>query len=57
VFEMFTRLHNRRQHDGSGLGLSICQRIVDLHQGRLTLDSRPGEGSRFTLHLPITDTP
>lgn len=57
VFEMFTRLHNRRQQDGSGLGLSICQRILDLHHGRLTLDSRPGEGSRFTLHLPTTETP
>lgn len=52
VFGMFTRLHNRRDHDGSGLGLSICQRIADLHQGRLTLESQPDEGSRFTLHLP-----
>jgi PAS domain S-box-containing protein len=56
VFEMFTRLHNRRQHDGSGLGLSICQRVADLHQGRLTLQSRPDEGSLFTLHLPTADT-
>ncbi len=56
VFEMFTRLHNRRQHDGSGLGLSICQRVADLHHGRLTLESRPAQGSRFTLHLPTPDT-
>lgn len=52
VFSMFTRLHNRREHDGSGLGLSICQRIAELHHGRLTLESRPDQGSRFTLHLP-----
>lgn len=53
IFDVFTRLNNRRQHDGTGLGLAICQRIADLHQGRLSVESRPGEGSRFTLHLPI----
>ncbi len=53
IFDVFSRLNNRRQHDGTGLGLAICQRIADLHQGRLSVESQPGEGSRFTLHLPV----
>jgi PAS domain S-box-containing protein len=52
IFGMFNRLHNRRQYDGTGLGLAICQRVADLHQGRLTVDSVPGQGSCFTLYLP-----
>lgn len=53
IFDVFSRLQNRRQHDGTGLGLAICQRIADLHHGRLSVESQPGEGSRFTLHLPV----
>lgn len=52
IFGMFNRLHNRRQYDGTGLGLAICQRVADLHQGRLTVDSTPEQGSCFTLYLP-----
>lgn len=52
IFGVFTRLHSRRQFDGSGLGLSICRRIVDLHGGRLLLNSSPGQGSCFSIHLP-----
>jgi PAS domain S-box-containing protein len=58
VFDMFKRLHLRKQHEGSGLGLSICQRIAALHGGHLSVRSVPGVGSRFTLHLPVAqDTP
>lgn len=52
IFGMFTRLNNRRAYDGAGLGLSICQRIADLHGGHLSVESQPEQGSRFTLHLP-----
>lgn len=52
IFGLFTRLHNRRAYDGAGLGLSICQRVADLHGGHLSVESQPEQGSRFTLHLP-----
>jgi signal transduction histidine kinase len=51
VFEAFRRLHNRSQYDGSGLGLTICQQIVEQHGGRIWLESSPGKGTKvfFTL--------
>lgn len=53
IFDMFTRLHLRREREGSGLGLPIGRRIAALHGGGLTLASTPGSGSRFTLRLPV----
>ena len=40
-------------YNASGLGLPICRRIAALHGGHLSVQSVPGEGSRFTLHLPV----
>jgi len=53
VFDMLKRLHLRRAHPGSGLGLPIARRIASMHGGYLTLTSVPGKGSRFTLRLPL----
>jgi PAS domain S-box-containing protein len=53
IFEIFQRLHSRKEYEGSGLGLSICRRIAELHGGTLTVQSPAGSGCRFTLHLPI----
>ncbi len=54
VFDMFKRLHSRKQYDGTGLGLSICRRIAELHHGRISVTSELGVGSCFTLILPKT---
>lgn len=53
IFEIFQRLHSRKEYEGSGLGLSICRRIAELHGGTLTVQSSAGGGCRFTLHLPL----
>lgn len=54
IFGAFQRLHGREEYPGSGVGLAICQRIVEQHHGGITADGRPGEGARFTLTLPVT---
>jgi PAS domain S-box-containing protein len=54
IFEPFIQLDVglSRRHEGTGLGLALVRRLVDLHQGRLELESEVGRGSRFTVVLP-----
>ena len=52
IFEVFQRLHTREEFDGTGIGLSICRKIVDRHDGDIDVQSTPGEGSTFTITLP-----
>ena len=52
VFERFYRTSSAEGQSGSGLGLSIAQRIVRVHNGHILLDSEPGRGSTFTVILP-----
>lgn len=47
IFGLFKRLHNNSQYSGSGIGLAICQRIVQRYGGRIWVESEPGHGSRF----------
>ena len=54
VFDIFRRLHPRDQYTGTGIGLAIVQRIVELHNGRLWIESQEGEGSTFFFTLPAT---
>ncbi|WP_428262999.1 ATP-binding protein [Haliangium sp.] len=61
IFELFSQadMSNTRRHGGTGLGLALCQRLVRLMNGRLWLESEPGEGSTFhaTVRLDTEDAP
>jgi two-component system sensor histidine kinase/response regulator len=52
IFSPFERLHRTDQYPGSGLGLSIVKRIVQSHHGKISVVSRPGQGSQFILKFP-----
>lgn len=52
IFEMFRRLHSRKQYDGSGLGLATCRRIAEMHGGRIWATAEEGQGSCFHVVLP-----
>lgn len=52
IFDMFKRLHNREEYQGSGLGLSICQKIVNTFGGQIWVESEAGKGSKFMFTLP-----
>jgi signal transduction histidine kinase/CheY-like chemotaxis protein len=54
IFKPFERLHGRNDpYQGTGMGLSICRKIVDRHGGQITVRSIPGEGTTFIVTLPI----
>lgn len=53
VFQMFKRLHSRQVYEGTGVGLAICKRIMDLHQGSITIkDTKTNTGVAFVLSFP-----
>jgi PAS domain S-box-containing protein len=53
IFQTFTRLHSKDQYEGTGLGLALCKKIVERHQGTITASGQINEGAAFTITLPV----
>ncbi|WP_109830309.1 sensor histidine kinase [Reichenbachiella versicolor] len=53
IFQLFERLHNRSEYEGTGIGLANCMKIIKIHGGDIWLDSEIGKGSSFYFTLPI----
>jgi signal transduction histidine kinase len=50
---MFRRLHSTAEYEGTGIGLALCKKIVEMHHGYISALGRPGEGSVFIVALPL----
>ena len=53
IFDMFRRLHSNVEYEGTGIGLALCKKIVEMHRGFISALGKPGEGAVFIVSLPL----
>jgi two-component system CheB/CheR fusion protein len=56
IFEVFQRLHNIGEYTGTGIGLAICKRIVENHNGFITAEGELNKGAQFDIYIPVKQT-
>jgi signal transduction histidine kinase len=56
IFEIFQRLHGKQDYEGTGIGLAMCKKIAQNHNGDIYAESSPGQGASFHIILPQLDT-
>lgn len=58
IFDRFYQVDSSitREHEGTGIGLALAKELVELHKGKITANSKEGEGTEFIIHLPISDS-
>lgn len=56
IFGIFQRLHGREAYQGTGVGLAVCKKIAERHDGTITAQGKPGEGATFIVTLPTAKT-
>ena len=57
IFDVFTRLHNRDQYHGSGVGLAVCKKIMQNHLGNIIAEGEEGKGATFKMYFPVAGSP
>ncbi len=53
IFSLFQRLHTRNEYQGTGIGLAVCKKIVERHNGQIKVMSQPGQGTLFKIIFPL----